>query len=174
MQLFEFLAAIIAAATCAGIVWGLRKLMPHRIPKIAVPLATGLGLIGTTIALEYGWYGNQVANLPEGVVVVEHGSGKQMMRPWTYLVPMTTEFTAIDTRTIAPHPANPALRLVHIYQFARWRPVEDGFLAVDCAAGRRVRITEGMEIGADGALSGADWQTSAPDDPVTRAACREG
>ena len=173
-MLFEFLAAIIAALSCAGIAWGLRKAMPHRVPKVVVPVAAGLGLIGTTIALEYGWYGNQVSGLPEGVVVVDHGTGQQMLRPWTYLAPMTTRFTALDTRSIAPHPANPGLRLVRTYEFARWRPVEDGFLAVDCAAGRRVRITEGMEIAPDGTLSGAEWQNSAPDDPVTRATCREG
>ncbi|RID92790.1 hypothetical protein D2N39_03700 [Gemmobacter lutimaris] len=173
-MLFEFLAAIIAAATCAGIVWGLRKAMPNRVPKVALPVAAGLGLICTTMALEYGWYDRTVANLPAGVVVVDQGSGQQMLRPWTYLAPMTTRFTALDTRSIAPHPGNPALRLVRTYEFARWRPVEDGFLAVDCAAVRRVRITEGMEILPDGTLSGAEWQAAAPDDPVTRAACQEG
>ncbi|WP_149141008.1 hypothetical protein [Gemmobacter caeruleus] len=172
-MIYEFLAAIIAAIGCAGLVLLARKLVPG-LPKWAMPFGAAVGLIGTTVWLEYDWFDRVSAELPEGIEVVWRDETPQGLRPWSFVAPLTTRFLALDTRKVTPHPAQPDLRLAHVYNFARWRPVEDGFLAVDCAGQRRVAIVEGVEITPEGVLQGAEWQAAAADDPVMKAACREG
>ncbi len=170
----ELIAAIIAAAALAGIAHLARRLSGWRLPRWLVPVAAGLGLIGFSVWNEYDWFGRVAAQLPEGVTVVWSQTEPNPMRPWTYLVPMTTRFVALDGRDISTHPANPALRLVRVYNFARWRPVTDGMMVVDCATARQVMLTEGVTIDDTGKLTGADWVTAGPDDAFQQAACREG
>lgn len=171
---FELLAAIVAAFACAGVVLLLRKIAPGRVAKWAMPVGAGAGLIGTTVWLEYDWFNRVSDALPDGVAVVWQGEERQALRPWSFVVPLTTRFVAIDTRSLAPHPANADLRLAHIYSFARWKPVEDGYMIFDCAARRQVNVVEGVQITDQGVLAGADWQQAGQDDTLFSAACREG
>jgi hypothetical protein len=80
----------------------------------------------------------------------------------------------MDLRKGALHPDNPALRMVPVYSFARWRPVDDGVMVFDCAAGRQVLLREGLSIGTDGALKGGDWVTPPAGDGFQAAACGTG
>ena len=172
-MIYEFLAALVAAVGGAGIVLMLRKLFPA-LPNWAMPFGAAFALIGTTVWLEYDWFNRVSGKLPAGFEVVWKDETPQGLRPWSFAVPLTTRFLAMDTTKLAPHPANPQLRLARVYNFDRWKPVEDGYLAVDCAGLRRVAIVEGVEITAEGVLTGAEWQPADASDPVTRAACREG
>ncbi|MEH7827205.1 hypothetical protein [Gemmobacter denitrificans] len=172
-MIFEFLAAISAAFGAAGIVLLLRKLVPG-LPAWSMPFGAAVGLIGTTVWLEYDWFNRVSGELPPGFAVVWTDDRPQSLRPWSFVAPLTTRFLAMDTTKLAPHPAQPDLKLAPVYTFARWRPVEDGFLAVDCAGSRRVPIVAGVEITAEGVLTGAEWLPMQADDPVIGAACREG
>lgn len=167
----ELIAAIIAAISFGGMAYGLRKMTKERLPKWFVSFAAACGLIGCTIWLEYDWFSRVSAQLPQGVQVVWQADAAMPLRPWTYLVPITTKFVAMDTATMAQHPNNPALKMVRLYNFVRWQPVRDALMVVDCAAGRQVMVMEGVEITADGMLKGAEWVTPAADDAFQKAAC---
>ncbi len=169
----ELIAAIVSALALAGIAHLARRLSAGRLPRWLVPVAAGVGLIGFTIWSEYAWYGRTAAGLPEGVPVVWVERDSNPLRPWSYLAPITLRFIALDRREMAQHPGNPALRLARIYQFARWRPVEDRMMVFDCAAGRQIGLTEGIEISPDGVLTGADWVVPGTDDGFQKAACQE-
>jgi hypothetical protein len=96
------------------------------------------------------------------------------LRPWTYLAPITTKFVAMDLTQLVQHPANPALKMAKLYNFARWQAVRDGLMVIDCAGGRQVLITAGVEITSEGALKGADWVMPGADDGFQTAACSAG
>jgi hypothetical protein len=106
------------------------------------------------------------------VVVVE--DEPMPLRPWTYLAPIKMRFVALDHRKTLSHPEAANLRLVTLYSFARWKPVDEGLMAVDCDGARRVLVVEGVAISGEGMLSGAEWQVAGPDYPLQNAACKEG
>lgn len=167
----ELIAAIVAAFGLGGIALLLRKLSGGRIPKWVVPASAGLGMAAYAIWSEYDWYGRNAASLPEGVVVVQTEATPSPLRPWTFAFPFVSKFAAVDTRAIAAHPTAPDLQMARIYFFGRWLAVRDGIMVFDCAQGRQVLVTEGMEIDAQGVLTGAEWVTPAADDGFQRAVC---
>jgi hypothetical protein len=169
----ELIGAILAAATLGLLAWALRRWRPG-LPRWFVPLAAAVGLIGATLVLEYTWYRRVVAELPPGIEVVRVEEEAMPLRPWTYLKPITMRFWAIDRRKRMIHPQVGSLRIVPVLKFARWRPVEDGLIAVDCAGGRQVPLVEGVEITETGELLGAEWQVAPEGDLLQAAACREG
>lgn len=170
----ELVAAIVAAVAMAGIALSLQKLARGRLPKWIVPVFAGAGLLGFAIYSEYDWYGRQLRELPEGVVVAWTASDPTPMRPWTFLFPYTSRFGAVDRRAIVAHPTAPSLVMARVYAFGRWQPVRDGMMVFDCAANRQVAVREGMEIDAEGRLTGADWIEAGPEDGYQRAVCGKG
>ena len=170
----ELIAAIVAALTLAGIVYILRRWTGEWLPKWAITLAGAVGLIGFTIWSEYDWFKRVSAELPQGVVVVWKSDAAMPLRPWTYLQPITTRFVAMDTNQLARHPANPALKMVTLYNFARWQSVKDGLMVFDCAGGRQVLVTQGVEITESGTLAGAEWVMAGAEDGFQKAACVAG
>jgi hypothetical protein len=171
---FELIAAFVSAVAMAGVGMILRALSRGRLPKWLVPAMAGLGMIGFAVWAEYDWFPRQVAALPEGVEVVKQEEEAMPLRPWTYVVPVTMRFMAIDMRRVAQHPDNPALRMAPLYNFARWQAIDNAMMIVDCAGGRQVLIVEGVEITAEGELRGAEWATAPEGDGIQAAACRAG
>ena len=168
---FEFFAAIIAAVALGGMAHLLRRATGHRMPKWSVTVAAAVGLIGTTIWLEYDWFSRVSAELPEGVQVVWQSDEVMTLRPWTLFAPITTRFVAMDTRAIVQHPNNADLRMAKLFNFGRWRPVTNALMVLDCTQRRQVLVSEGVEISEDGTLQGAEWVTALDEDGFQAAAC---
>ncbi|NEX47490.1 hypothetical protein [Pseudotabrizicola algicola] len=169
---FELIAALIAAFALGGLAHLLRKLSGQRLPKWSVSAAAALGLIGTTIWLEYDWFNRVSAELPEGVEVVWKADEVMALRPWTMIAPLTTRFVAMDTRGIAQHPNNADLRMAKLFNFGRWRPVTNALMVIDCAGRRQVLVSEGVEITNEGTLQGAEWVNAPEGDGFQAAACK--
>lgn len=169
----ELIGALVAAAAFGLFVWALRRRFAS-LPKWSVPVAAASGLIFTTLWLEYTWFSRVSGELPAGIEVVKVEEEAMPLRPWTYLKPITMRFWALDQRKKMIHPQVGTLRIVPLLKFARWRPVEDGLMAVDCAGNRRVPVIEGVEITEDGTLKGAEWEIASDGDKLQEAACREG
>jgi hypothetical protein len=170
----ELVAAIIAAVGMAGIALGLRRLTGGRLPKWSVPLAAGLGLLGFTFWNEYSWYVRVSAQLPAEMAVVWQARDGQILRPWTYAVPLTTRFVALDRREIALNRDLPDLRMATLYSFARWQPMQSALVAVDCAKRQLALMVEGAVISPQGQLTGAVWTAPAADDATVTTVCAAG
>ena len=169
----ELIAAFVAAVACAGMTMVARKLSRGVLPVWITPAAAGLGMIAFAVWSEYDWFGRLSGELPEGVTIVWQDDAPSPLRPWTFVVPLTTAFTAMDTRKLAPHPDNGALVLAPVYAFARWEGVKEGFMVVDCAKRQSAILTETVRIDAAGLLTGADWLPMTEDDAIGSAACSE-
>ena len=138
-----------------------------------MPVAAGVGLIGTTIWLEYDWFGRVSAELPPGFEVVNAKAASNPLRPWTFVAPITTSFAAVERTKRAHHPARPELVIAPVYSFARWQPPRNMLMVFDCAAGQQAAIAEGTVIDDAGQLTGGEWVAAAAEDEVQEAACRE-
>jgi hypothetical protein len=167
----ELLAAIVSAVAFWGMAHLVWRLTGRRLPRWIMPASAAIGLIGFTIWSEYSWYGRVSSELPAGVEVVWSETRANGLRPWTHVFPLTTRFIALDTRAVAAHPANAALRLAPVYDIARWTPTRDGMMVFDCAAGRQILLTDQVTIDDQGNLSGADWIEPGPEDAFQKQAC---
>jgi len=78
----ELIGSVIAAAVLGLMAWAFRRWVPAA-PRWLVPVAAGIGLIGTTVWLEYDWFRRVGAELPPGFVVVDARATSNPLRPWT-------------------------------------------------------------------------------------------
>lgn len=169
----ELISVIVAGFAGAGVALLVLRFVPA-LPRWLVPLGAGAAMLVVALANEYGWYGRQLANLPEGLEVAMTHEARSPLRPWTLVLPFTNRFLAVDRGAIQTHPARPDLRMTDLYLFARWQPVAAVPAVFDCARGRRADLRAGVTMAADGTLSGAQWIPTGLEDPVTAIACKEG
>jgi hypothetical protein len=169
----ELIGSLIVAAVFGLLAWAFRRWVPSA-PKWLIPVCAGVGLIGTTVYLEYDWFNRVSAELPPGFVVVNAEATSNPMRPWTFLAPITTSFTAIDTTKLAKHPQVATLVTAPVYGFARWQNPQSALIVFDCAGNRRTPVVEGMYIDEAGVLTGGEWVTLETGDELQGAACKEG
>ncbi|MCC1491491.1 hypothetical protein [Cognatishimia sp. F0-27] len=167
----ELIATVFAGIACAGIVMLVNIILGRRLPKWLMPVAAGLGMIGMTISNEYTWFGRTAERLPEGVEIAMTVEEQSWMRPWTKVAPYTKRFAAADTGTARRNPALPEQRLVDLYFFGRWSPVNKVPMLFDCAQTRSAILVDGAEFADDGSVANAAWQTMPPDDPILTLVC---
>ena len=160
----ELIAVIFAGFAGAGLMLALNWLSGRRLPGWIMPVGAGLAMLGTTIASEYSWYSRTAGALPEGITVADTRASRAAWRPWTYLVPMTEGFIAVDTANLQPNAHERGHYLARVSFHGRWRPVTEVHFMVDCPGARR----------ADpGGGDGADpvWRDAGADDPIVKTVC---
>lgn len=167
----ELIATIVAGFACAGLAMLLNILTGRRLPRWIMPVAAGLGMIGTTISMEYTWYDRTADQLPEGVEVAMTVEEQSWLRPWTQVWPYTKRFAAVDTSTLRRNDNLPDQRLADIYFFGRWSPVNLAPMLFDCAGARSALLIDGAEFEADGTIKDADWQAMPTGDPILTSVC---
>ncbi|MGP9798670.1 hypothetical protein ACT3UJ_15105 [Halomonas sp. 86] len=99
-MIWHLIAAIFAALAAAGIGLILRNLSRNRLPKWIVPVFAGLGMLGYQIHVEYSWFEHKQQQLPESSVIVSSATGTEVWRPWTFVFPITTQFSVVDSDNI--------------------------------------------------------------------------
>ncbi len=160
----ELIAVIVAGIAGAGVMMLLSKLSGNRLPRWFVPVGAGAAMLIAAISSEYSWYGRTADNLPEGLTIAQTVDSSAFWRPWTYLVPMTDRFVAVDTGNLRPNTETPDLYLADLYFFGRWKPVQSVEVMVDCAGARRADPVLG-----DG--SPPLWRDVGAEDPVVKTVC---
>ncbi len=167
----ELIATVFAGLAVAGVVMLLNKLIGNRLPRWSIPVAAGLGMIATTISNEYGWYGRTSAALPEGMEIAQTVENQSFYRPWTYIRPYVDRFVAVDATSLRENPAVPGQRMMDLYFYGRWSPLNKLTVLLDCKGARRASLADGAEFGADGQVTNADWVQVDADDPVLATGC---
>ncbi|MCP4826197.1 MAG: hypothetical protein GY892_19100 [Shimia sp.] len=167
----ELIAVIFAGMAGGGLMAIIIKFSGARLPKWLTPVAAGGAMIAATVSSEYSWYSRTTASLPEGFGVVETVETNAFYRPWTYLVPLTERFVALDTASVQTNPAQPDLRLAQVYFYGRWSPLNRLNVAADCATGRRAALTDGISFDDAGSIDGAQWVSAPEDDALLAAIC---
>lgn len=167
----ELIATVAAGLAGAGAVMLLNRVLRGRLPRWLAPVLAGAAMIGTTVSMEYGWYANTRAGLPEGIEVIQTVDARAPWQPWTYVVPYVERFAALDRGSVKRNPALPDQRLAEIYFFGRWAPINRMPVIVDCAAQRRAELSDGATFDAQGTVTDARWVKVGAEDPVLRAVC---
>jgi hypothetical protein len=168
---FEIIATFVSGFAGAGIWLLASKLTRGRLPRRGFPVAAGAAMIAFAIWSEYSWHPRLTTSLPPGLIVAEATESRSPLRPWTYAVPLTDRFVAVDIRTMRINPATPDQRVADVYAFARWQPVIRQGVLFDCAGGRSADVTPDLAFTDDGQVTGAAWRDIGATDPILRAAC---
>lgn len=167
----ELIATVVAGVASAGLALILNRILGRRLPRWLTPVAAGLGMLAMTVSNEYTWYDRTAGTLPEGVEVAMTVEERSWLRPWTRLWPYTKRFVAVDVGTARRNDALPEQRLVDLYFFGRWSPVNQAPVLFDCAGARSAVLIDGATFAADGSVANADFSPMPPDDPILTLAC---
>jgi hypothetical protein len=168
---FELMGTVLAGLAAALLVFAVRRFAPNMLPKWLIPAAAGVAMIAATISNEYGWYNRAASTMPPGFVVAKSISDPSPFRPWTYVVPLTNRYVAVDQNSVRTNAAAPEKRIVELYFYGRWAAITNVPVIFDCAEGRTANLIDGVEFDADGMVANADWSNIAKDDPVFQTAC---
>lgn len=115
-MIWHLIAAVFAGLGAAGVALLLRKLSRNRLPKWIIPAFAGVAMLAFQLSIEYGWLKTKQAQLPEGSVIISTQESRYFWRPWTYLAPMTTGFTVVDSGQIQ---RSGPLAEFYLYHFER-------------------------------------------------------
>lgn len=99
-MIWHLVALLSAGLGAAGFGFLLRSLSRRRLPGWIIPACAGVGMLSYQIYYEYSWVGHKQAQLPAGSVVVDEEREQQILRPWTYLFPLTVGFSVVDTDNV--------------------------------------------------------------------------
>lgn len=170
----ELIATFVIGIGTGGAVMLLSRLTRGRVPRWLIPAGAAGAMIAVTIWSEYTWFARTFAAMPPQFEVTWANSEAKPISPWTYLIPLTSRFTAMDTGTIRTNPALPDQRLVDIYLMGRWMPVRQVRAIVDCTGNRRADLVGDVALSATGRVEDRAWTPVPADDPLKLAACRTG
>lgn len=170
---YELMAVIAIGFGGAGIGMALRHLSGDAIPRFLTPALSGLGMFAFAIWAEYSWFARTAGGLPTGIEIVSASAETSAMRPWTYLAPMTTRFSAVDLAGARRNPAAPDQVMVEALLFERFRAIVRAPMLIDCAGARRADIADGAAFDAQGRVVDPDWGAPDATDPLIVTVCRE-
>lgn len=171
----DVLSMFAVGALAACVVFIVSRLLRRRsrqLPKWAMPAAIGASMILFTIWNEYTWYSRVTSALPESVVVLSSGERTMPWAPWTYAVPVTVRFVALNGQATTESASNPNLRRSELLLVERWQPTRVVPVGFDCAHHRRADLIGGASLLPDGTLQGSQWVTPPPNDPMLQTVCR--
>jgi len=172
-MIIDFVGAIATGLGLLGFILLLNRVTGRWMPRWVFPATVALGMIGYTVWAEYSWPTRTIDGSPQ-LVLASHNQQSVFYRPWTFIWPQTTRLVAVDQSQTHIHPQQPDLVLTQIVLIGRWEPIRVAGMALDCVRNARVDLAQGVELGADGTLEGANWRALEESDAVLVAACALG
>lgn len=171
-MLWSLVATFVGGFAGGGVGLILYKLSRGRLPKGIIPVAAGIAMMITTVAQEYAWYPNNLANMsPQTVVLVEREQ-QAWWQPWTYVTPRVSGFVAYIPEEVRETAEGTGIFVVQTQLRERWQPAIIKPILVDCGASARAELFASTEIDDQGAVENAAWLAVEPDDPILAAICR--
>ncbi|WP_349358686.1 hypothetical protein [Stappia sp.] len=169
-MIFTLISTFVLGIAVAGILLLLNRATGNRLPKWIAPAAAGLAMLVFTVWTEYNWLERTRAGLPAGLEVVETYQSRNLLQPWTYVVPRTNRFVALDRTTVTANDKDPRFRKASLFLFTRFLPVTELRQIYDCAQNRRIDLVPG-ELVDPTTLPDAAWEPLT-DDPIAQEVCK--
>ncbi|MCQ0971830.1 hypothetical protein MLD63_15520 [Paracoccus sp. TK19116] len=159
----DILGVVAVGVGAAALVLILRHwagLSGRGLPAWLMPAAIGAAMLGYAIWNDYTWYPRLKAQLPDTVQILSTGAGGKAFRPWSFVIPATTRFAALDRATVQPGGGGARAR---VFLVERWRPTLTMRIVADCAGNRQGLVAANGDV--------AEWQPLAADDPLRGSLC---
>ncbi|MBB5322825.1 hypothetical protein [Marinobacter oulmenensis] len=114
---WTFVATVFCGLGAAGIALGIRTATAKKAPRWIIPVFAGAGMLGYLVYGEYTWFEHKQSLLPEEAVIVSTEQEKIFFRPWTFVFPYVTAFSAVDVNSVNWNPDNPDVARFTLYRF---------------------------------------------------------
>lgn len=160
----EVTAILVAGVVGAGVMMVLVRLTKGRVPRWMIPVGAVAAMLATVVSGEYGWYGRTLSSLPPNFSVAQTVETSAPWRPWSYVFPITEQFSAIDMGAIRPNRDHEGLVTFDLFFFGRSKPVRAVQMMVDCQTRQRADPVPGGN-------AQPVWRDKVADDPVIATVC---
>lgn len=170
-MIWTLIGTLMVGVGAACLVFIAFRALGRPVPGWVLPATAGAGMLGFHIWSDYAWADRTAAELPDHVVVAERHTSRNMLQPWTYVVPKVDRFAAVDLNQVRHHPEVEDMALALVHLVTRWYPTVSTQQLYDCATPRRAHVGQALEVDAEGRPIDVDWVTLEPDDPIRRVVC---
>ncbi|MHA7810727.1 MAG: hypothetical protein ACX933_13045 [Marinobacter adhaerens] len=166
---WTFVATVVCGLGAAGIALGIRASTRNKAPKWLIPVFAGAGMLGYLIYMEYTWFDQKEARLPDEAVVVSTESDGILWRPWTFVLPYVTAFSTVDTKSISRDTSSEDIVRFTLYRFEQKMTdaVSHRVHIINCAT------RELVPLGSDGSPRVDNLKLLEPGDPLYETVCAE-
>lgn len=171
-SIFNLLGPIMAGIGTVGVLLFLKRILKIPMPGWIVPIGAAAGMMGAHMINEYTWYSRFSAELPDTMVVIDKGSSKHWLEPWTYLLPKTNRFAAIDRSSLKINEANPDLVMGEVLLFERYTPTAHVREIADCTNNRTMAVQPGAKLDDTGMPERLNWVERDAEHPIVNAMCK--
>lgn len=171
---FQLIATFMIGVLGASLAYIAFRISGRRLSKAVIPFAAALAMIGYSVWGEMTWAKRTAAALPATFAHVENGAPvSSPLSPWTYLVPRTDSFRALDRKSVQPLPGSADLVLAQVYELVRYLPPKKSSWVVDCARRQQAEILATTTFDAQGLPSNLGWRAISADSRLADVACNK-
>jgi hypothetical protein len=135
-MLLTFIGAIAVAILAACVAFVVYRLTGVN-ARWLIPTAAGAGMLGFTLWNDYTWFSRNVDGLPDDVLVTDSFEHRNVIQPWTLLVPTINRFRAVDLASVRQHPERENVRGAVVFLAERYQPTFVTRQVFDCEYHRR-------------------------------------
>ncbi|MAY62167.1 MAG: hypothetical protein CML29_08130 [Rhizobiales bacterium] len=171
-NILNLLGPVLFGIAIVGVLLFAKRVLRVPLPRWALPVGAALGILGAHIYNEYTWFDRFTGELPEGVEVIQSGQSSSILEPWTYLVPKTTRFAALDRNSIRTNPAQPGMKIGEVLLFQRHTPTARLLQVADCEGGRIAALSADTAFDENGLPEGVQWAEVKADEPLFSSICQ--
>lgn len=166
----NIIAVFLIGISLAGVGYALSKTFGWT-KSLMMPIFAGAGMLAYVTWNDYSWYSRTAGQLPDYFQVVKTYKYRSIFYPWTYLVPNTNRYVAMNIGEAQSHAKAPHMKIIDTYFIVRNQGTEVVPILFDCVAGQQALVTHEVKFAADGTVANAHWGEADAD--FLGAACRE-
>ncbi|MEO1207562.1 MAG: hypothetical protein AAFV45_14640 [Pseudomonadota bacterium] len=169
---YHLMAVLIIGVTALLMVYAIKYTFKSwNLPGYIYPMAIGVSMLGYNVWAEYSWYSRTAAALPAHIKVVRTYSHAFPLQPWTYLLPYTNRFAAVDLSSKRPLPKSEGLTKASLILAKRFEPTIEVAFLYDCQKRQAAEIDNALRFTEEGLPVNAAWSSDASLTPMIEAVC---
>ncbi|TDH38217.1 hypothetical protein E2A64_03600 [Pseudohoeflea suaedae] len=171
-NILNLLGPVLFGIAIAGMLLFAKRVLRVPLPRWALPAGAAIGILAAHLYNEYTWFDRFVSRLPQGVEVIQTGTSKNVLEPWTLAVPKIVRFAAIDRNSVQTNPSLPGMKIGEILLFQRHTPTARILQVADCESGRIAALAPDTRFAEDGLPEDLSWSDVGPNEPLYASLCR--
>ncbi len=169
----HLLATLAMGAIGALIVYVVARTFGKKPPGVLYPVAIAIGMLSYSIYDEYSWLDRASSAMPTRFQLVRTYATSMPYQPWTYLVPRTYKFDALDLGSPRSNPKAPQLVLVQLVRVTRNTSSVNVTAIVDCPKSQFTEVDNTTKFADNGLPTNANWQSLSGHRALSEAVCGE-
>lgn len=171
-MIIGIIGTLMVGVTAGCLLFIVSRLFKGLLPAWIIPIGAAASMIIFYIWSEYSWFSRTLGSLPDSVEVVQTYDTRQILQPWTYIVPKVEHFSAIDRNSIKTNKRSPGYKLVEILLVTRFAKTGSSMQMLNCDEQMRAFIDDSTKFSDTGLPIRAKWNKIEVDDPIFDKICR--